>query len=290
MHPETFVTTPDARLCVQTVGNASDPAMLLVAGTSCSMDWWPPELCAELASHGWFVIRYDQRDTGRSSWDPPGAPSYALPDLARDAVAVLDGLGVATARWVGFSQGGWVAQLAALDHPDRVESLVLVSTRATGHGPADADLPELSDRLLAAWASVGEPDWDDPRSVVESLVEGERSLAGDPFDEEGARAIAAACVARADQVRSALTNHPMAPQGARWRERLGTVAVPTVVVHGDADPLFPPGNAAALAAAIPGAHLRLLAGVGHELPRRAWAEAVGILARDRDRSLAAATG
>lgn len=87
-------------------------------------------------------------------------------------------------------------------------------------------------------------------------------------------------------MRAAVTNHPLATQGPRWRERLRGIALPTVVVHGDADPLFPPGNATALAeATIPGARLRLLSGVGHELPRRAWAETVDILARDRDRSL-----
>lgn len=286
MRPEFFVTASGARLCVQTVGDPANPAMLLVAGTSCSMDWWPPDLCTSLADRGWHVIRYDQRDTGRSTFDPPGEPTYALPDLVRDAVAVLDALEVATARWVGFSQGGWVAQLAAVDFPDRVDSLALVSTRPTGHGPADADLPELSDALLAAWAEV-EPDWSDPKAVIDHLVEGERSLAGESFDEAGVRAIATACVRRAEQVRSALTNHPMVRQGPRWRERLGSIRVPTVVVHGDADPLFPPGNATALAEQIPGAELWLLAGVGHELPRRAWADTVDAVAERRDRSVEA---
>ncbi len=278
MHPERFVISDRARLCTQTVGDPVNPALLLLAGTSCAMDWWPPDFCTWLADRGWFVIRFDQRDTGRSDFDPPGEPTYTLPDLVLDAIGVLDLLGVSAARWVGFSQGGWVAQLAALDFPDRVDSLALISTRPTGHGPADADLPELSDRLLAAWATVEEPDWADARAVTEYLVDGERALAGEPFDEDGARSVASACVRRADQVRSAVTNHPMVPQGPRWRQRLGSIGVPTVVVHGDQDPLFPPGNAEALTEEIPGAQLRLLRGVGHELPRRSWAATLDAVA------------
>lgn len=268
---ESMIEVDGVELCVEEVGDGTGEVLLLVAGTSCSMDWWPPTFCARLADHGLRVIRFDQRDTGRAAHDPEGAPGYTLPDLARDAVGVLDALGVDRAHWVGFSQGGWVAQLAALDHPDRVASLVLQSTRPTGHGPADADLPEVSEALLAAWEAGGaEPDWGDPVQVVAHLVEGERTLAGERFDEEHARGIAESCVRRAAQVRSAIANHPAADQGPRWRERLGGLAVPTLVLHGTADPLFPIGNAEALAAEITGARLHPLPGIGHELPPRAW--------------------
>jgi len=271
MNDEQTVATDGARLCAQSFGDPSDPALLLVAGTSCSMDWWPPDLCAALSERGRFVLRYDQRDTGRATFDLPGAPGYGLPDLVRDAVAVLDAYDVHAATWVGVSQGGWISQLAALDHPTRVAGLVLVSSRPTGHGPADADLPEVTDRLLAAWAEPDvDPDWTDQDQVVEYLVAGERALAGDDFDEPGARAIARACTSRARQVRSAVTNHPAADQGPRWRERLDEITAPTVVLHGEADPLFPVGNGVALAREIPAARLVVLPGVGHEIPRRSW--------------------
>lgn len=266
-----------ARLDVEPYG-AGEP-LLLLAGTSCSVDWWRPELCEALAAHGLLVIRYDQRHTGRSTSDPPGQPSYGLPDLVSDAVRLLDALDVGGAHWVGFSQSGCVAQLAALDHPDRVRSLTLVSSRATGHGPAVPDLPEVSEALLAAWNEEGEePSSGDPAAVVEMLVEGERTLAGTELDEEHARAIARSCVERSLQVRSAVTNHPMADQGPRWRERLGEIAAPCLVLHGTADPLFPLGNGEALAREIPGARLERLPGVGHELPPRVW-EAVSSLSR-----------
>lgn len=267
-------------ICIETFGVRTDEPVLLVAGTSCSMDWWPPALCEMLAERGLFVVRFDQRDTGRSSYDPPGRPSYSLPDLVSDALGVLDHLGVGSAHWVGFSQGGWISQLAALDSPERVRSLVLLSTRATSHGPADADLPEVSDRLLAVWSEESqEPRWERHEEVVQFLVDGERSIAGDEFDESHARAIAESCTRRAHQVRSAVANHPIAEQGPRWRERLGEISAPCLILHGTSDPMFPIGNAEALAREIPGARLERLAAVGHELPPRVWDHLVALLSR-----------
>ncbi|TWD82565.1 pimeloyl-ACP methyl ester carboxylesterase [Kribbella amoyensis] len=265
--PERVIETNGIQLCTQTYGAPEDPAVLLVAGTSCSMDWWTPDFCTALAGRGFFVLRFDQRDTGRSSRDEPGNPTYSLTDLTRDAVGVLDGYSIDQAYWVGFSQGGWVSQLAALDHPDRVAALTLISTRPTGHGQADPDLPEVTAELLATWEQSGEPLWDDPAAMIDYLVESERSLAAAPFDEQAARAIGTSCVTRSADLRSAVINHPMADQGPRWRHRLEEIAVPTVVLHGDQDPLFPPANATALTAEIPGAVLQFLP-VGHELPPR----------------------
>ncbi|WP_152364037.1 alpha/beta fold hydrolase [Microlunatus speluncae] len=270
--PEQLIKVGDVELCAQTFGRRDDPAVLLVAGTSCSLDWWPAPFCSRLADRGLFVIRFDQRDTGRSTADPAGQPSYALRDLVSDAVGVLDAHGIDRAHWVGFSMGGWIAQLAALDHPDRVAALVLVSSRTTGHGPADPDLPEVADRLLAGWESAAEPDWAAPAAVVDYLVEAEGELAGAEFDEPTVRLMCERAVARTPDLRPAVTNHPMLDQGPRWRERLGQVAAPTLVLHGEDDPMFPPRHAGALAAAIPGATLRLIPGVGHELPPRHWAD------------------
>lgn len=265
-------------ICVESFGSRTDEPVLLVAGTSCSMDWWPAALCEALANRGLFVIRFDQRDTGKASYDPPGQPSYSLPDLVTDSLGVLDHFEIESAHWVGFSQGGWISQLAALDHPERVRSLVLLSTRATGHGPADADLPEVSERLLASWSEASaEPNWESPDEIIEFLVEGERSIAGDEFDEPHAQSIVESCVRRAHQVRSAVANHPMADQGPRWRDRLGEISVPCLILHGTADPMFPVGNAEVLAREIHGARLERLPGVGHELPPRVWEQVIGLI-------------
>ncbi|GAB3838946.1 alpha/beta fold hydrolase [Kribbella italica] len=268
-HAERFLTDGGTTLCAQAFGSPNDPPALLLAGTSCSMDWWTPDFCRQLADGGLFVLRFDQRDTGHSSHDRPGEPSYSLTDLTTDAVRVLDGYGLAGAHWVGFSQGGWIAQLASLDHPDRVDSLALLSTRPTGHGPADGDLPEVEGRILKAWEAAGpDPEWGDADAVVDYLVDGERLLAAEPFDLAGVQAVCRSSVTRGTDVQAQLINHPMADQGPRWRERLPEIAVPTVVLHGSHDPLFPPGNGRALAAEIPGARFQQLPGVGHELPAR----------------------
>ncbi|ALG08722.1 hypothetical protein AOZ06_18975 [Kibdelosporangium phytohabitans] len=267
-----MIDAGDVKLCAQTFGRASDPAVLLVAGTSCSMDWWTPEFCTQLADRGFFVIRFDQRDTGRAHHDPAGQPAYTLPDLAVDATKVLDAYGITHAHWAGFSQGGWLSQLAALDHRSYVDSLVLISSRATGHGPADPDLPEVSEQLLAEWASAPEGH------SLDELVAGERALTQEPFEEDAVRDVYRSFLARDIDVPAALVNHPMADQGPRWRERLGEITARTLVLHGEQDPLFPPGNAERLAAEIPGARLRIVPGAGHEIPRRAYGTYVGAIA------------
>lgn len=264
------------RLEAEARGSATGPVVLLIAGTSCTRDWWPPALCDQLASLGARVVRFDQRDTGASSTWPVGAPAYGLVDLVDDAVGILEAAGADRAHIVGFSQGGWVAQLLALDHAPLVASLTLVSTRPTEHGEADPDLPEVADSLLAAWSESTEPDWDNPNDVLDRYVEGERLLAGTSFIDADVRAMCRAAIERSTNPQAA-GNHPSMRHGPRWRERLGSIQAPSVVMHGTDDPLFPVGNASALAAEIPGASLRVMAGVGHELPERTWATLVGIV-------------
>lgn len=252
-------------------GRVSGPAVLLVAGTGGSMDFWRDDLREDLAAAGLRVIRFDQRDTGMASADPAGAPSYGLPDLVDDALAVLDALGVDTAHWVGFSQGGWVAQLAAIEHPHHVASLTLVATRPVPHGPNDPDLPEVAEALLGAFSTTAPaPAAGDAEGWVEYLVEGERPFASErvPFDAADAQALATVVVERTRDLEAMLVNHPIAPQGDRWRDRLGSITVPAAVVHGEDDPLFPLGNGEALASELRDATLHVIPGMGHELPAR----------------------
>ena len=108
----------DAELCVEAIGDSAHPALLLIGAATWSMDWWEDGLCRRLADRGRLVVRYDQRDTGRSTSCPPGAPDYTGADLVSDAVAVLDGLGIVRAHVVGLSMGGGIAQYVALEHRD----------------------------------------------------------------------------------------------------------------------------------------------------------------------------
>ena len=124
------VARPDgAEIAAEVIGSPQHPVVLLVAGGESSMDWWRPEFCDLIADRGFCVVRYDQRGMGETTLGPPGTRRDGLPVAVEDALAVLDAAGAADAHWVGFSAGGWVAQLAALDHPDRVRALTLVSTQ-----------------------------------------------------------------------------------------------------------------------------------------------------------------
>ncbi|MDQ8707915.1 alpha/beta hydrolase [Streptomyces sp. LHD-70] len=128
MSSEQMLHVNGVDLCTQTFGDASDPTVLLIGGAEASMDWWDDELCDLLAAGGRFVIRYDTRDTGRSTTFPVGAPTYDGEALIADAVGLLDTLGIAAAHVVGVSMGGGIAQHIAVHHPDRVAALTLIST------------------------------------------------------------------------------------------------------------------------------------------------------------------
>jgi pimeloyl-ACP methyl ester carboxylesterase len=264
-----MVEVDGVALCVQTFGTADDPAVLLVMGLAASMLSWEDEFCERLAEGGRFVIRYDHRDTGRSVSYPPGAPGYTGDDLVADAAGLLEALGVARAHVVGMSMGGALAQLLALDHGDRIASITLI---ATSPGTGD-DLPGVSAEMRARFADPPpEPDWSDRDAVIEYLVEEERAYAAPsrPFEEAQRRELAGRIVDRTTDVAASMKNHWMLGGGDSWRERLGDVAVPTLVLHGTEDPLFPIGHALALEREIPGARLIRLERMGHELPRAVW--------------------
>jgi pimeloyl-ACP methyl ester carboxylesterase len=273
---ERILRVNDVDLCVQTFGEPANPSVLLIGASMLS---WDEELCRRIAAEGRHVVRYDTRDTGRSTTYAPQQPAYTLRDLVVDATALLDGLGVVRAHVVGFSWGGWLAQLLALDHADRVATLTLVSTRPTSPGPADADLPEHDEAYMTWMFAAGEPDWSDREAAVEHLVENDRRLAGPAgFDESAARENGRRQLDRATTFASR-HNIAFCDHGDRWRERLGEIGVPTLVVHGTADPFFPYGNGVALAREIPGAELLTLDGIGHELPPVAWPTVVPALIR-----------
>ncbi|MFD6176188.1 MULTISPECIES: alpha/beta fold hydrolase [unclassified Isoptericola] len=262
--PERFAVDGDLRLCYQAVGDPADPTVLLVGGVASSMDWWPADLCAALAARGRYVVRYDHRDTGRSTTCPPGAPDYTGRDLTEDALRVLDDLGVHRAHLVGLSMGGVIAQELALEHPDRVAGLTLVATSRAVRGPGDADLPPSVPELHGLWDGPT-PDPTDTAALVDAAVAEDRALTGrGDFDEARTRAVATRAVARSLDP-TAGTNHFAAEPGEPFAGTLADLRVPTLVVHGTEDPLFP-GHGAALAAEIPGARLLLLDGVGHQSP------------------------
>jgi pimeloyl-ACP methyl ester carboxylesterase len=272
---ERMVQVGGVELCVETFGQKAEPAVLLIMGAASSMLAWEEELCERLAAGPRFVIRYDHRDTGRSVTYAPGAPEYTGADLVADAAGLLDALGVSRAHVVGMSMGGGLAQELALDHPDRVASLTLISTSPVSGG----DLPGSSDELRAYFADpLPSPDWSDRQAVIDYLVEDERHYAARsrPFDEQARRELAGRVFDRSIDLEASMTNHFLLGGGEGARA-LGQVRLPTLVLHGTEDPLFPVAHAEALAREIPGAQLVLVERMGHELPRRAWDELVAAI-------------
>ncbi len=278
-------------LCTETFGEATDPALLLLAGEASSMDWWDDEFCRRLAAGGRFVIRYDHRDTGRSTSFPAG-PAYSGIDLMNDALGVLDALHIRAAHLVGLSLGGALAQRMAVEHPTRVLTLSLIATTA---GPAAAAAPDdgpVSDGAVSsdgdadlappvrtgtirvatrtATATDLEVDWSDRRSAVTQLI-AEIRAGGGPFtpDEPYLRRLAERVFDRSTDLSAARTNHRLAGHCLPVRDRLGTITAPTVVLHGTLDRRFPAQHPEELARAIPGARLVWLDGVGHEVPPQA---------------------
>ncbi|MHA6630595.1 alpha/beta fold hydrolase [Pseudonocardia sichuanensis] len=265
---ETTVTIDGVRLCVETFGNPAHPALLLVAGGGQSMVWWEDGFCSRLAAGGRYVVRYDHRDTGRSVSSPAGSPAYTSTDLATDPLRVLDALGVDGAHVVGMSMGGGIAQYLAVEHGDRIRSLVLVETSPAGPGDAENGLPPMAPAVAASFTDPDpEPDWSDRKAVIDYRVAVERPYVGGlGFDEERVRRLATLEVDRTTDMAASLTNHFVLDGSWSGRHRLGEITAPTLVLHGTTDPLLPLGHGEALAREIPGARLVVLEGAGHEIP------------------------
>jgi pimeloyl-ACP methyl ester carboxylesterase len=214
------------------------------------------------------VIRYDHRDTGRSVTYDPGRPEYTGADMVADAVGVLDAYRIPAAHLVGVSAGGAFAQLLALGFPDRVRSLVLISTSPAT--PGERGLPPATERYRRFLATA-EVDWSDEESVIGYLVDYARMLSGGErsFDEASVRELVRRDVGRAHNIASS-DNHGLVADGEVSSKPLSSISARALVVHGTADPMFLLEHGQAVADEIPGARLLTLAGAGHGLDRADW--------------------
>ena len=259
----------------ETFGDKGDPALLLIMGLGAQLTRWPDVFCEMLAAEGFYVVRYDNRDVGLSTkFDHAGVPDmpqifawtakphYALGDMAADAVSLLDALGVAKAHIVGASMGGMIAQLVAADHPEKTLSLTSIMS-TTGNPAVPPATPEAF-AVITAPPRIGLP----MEEMIDGAVKVFTVFGGPKHDynspEERARI-------RRDIERS---NYPegrarqmaaIVANGDR-REKLKTIATPTLVIHGAVDPLVHPEGGRDTAASIEGAELVIVPDMGHDLP------------------------
>jgi pimeloyl-ACP methyl ester carboxylesterase len=281
-------------------GDRKNPPLLLIMGLGAQLITWDDGFVDELVKRGFYVIRYDNRDSGLSSKmesDGPadngaayagnGQPAYALDDLADDAVGVLDALHIPAAHIVGASMGGFIAQLVAINHPDHTLSLTSIMSGPGGHD-AVPPTPEAGAFLVRAPGPTR-------KEIIALGVESRRVLAGveNPFDVDAERVKVERAYDRSyyplgfgRQLVAILASHSRIPA-------LKSVKVPTLVVHGADDPLVPPENGRRVAAAVPGARYLEFAGAGHNLPPSTWgdvADAIAETARQSARHASPAAG
>ena len=287
-------------LCYETYGDPADPPVVLVMGLATQMIAWHEEFCEQLADRGFYVVRFDNRDIGRSThldFRPPttrqmlrrrvGPEQYSLSDMAEDTAGLIRGLEIAPAHVVGASMGGMIGQVLAAEHPELVRSLtsIMSTTGSRWHGqPA-----------LSVYKYLLRPPPRDREGYVERAAEvfGLVGSTGFPRDESYIRERAARSYDRGYDVRAGGRQLGAIVASADRTEQLRTIRTPTLVIHGTVDKMIKPSGGRATAKAIPGARLMEIEGMGHDLPRGVWPQiidAIAIHARaaDADRARVAA--
>jgi len=286
---EALATVGGLEICYETFGAPRDPPLLLIAGLGAQMILWEDDFCDALAGRGFWVVRFDNRDVGKSSridWTPPSDPGravaerkpgeripapYLLEDMAGDAVGLMDFLEIASAHIVGASMGGMIAQELAIHWPARVRTLTSIMS-TTG----DPRLPPPSPEAMKVFTA---PPPRTPAEYVEANVSAWRVFRGPGYPEDERRD-------RVRAVRAAARGFPDGVQrqflalyasGSR-KKTLPGVTAPTLVIHGADDPLIPLAAGEATAAAIPGARLVVLPRMGHALPVEVWPRVIDEIA------------
>ena len=272
-------------LCYETYGTDDDPPVLLIMGLGTQMIAWPEPFCRELAGRGFYVVRFDNRDVGRSTWmhgRPPTVrellrrridkPPYTLSDLARDAAGLIEALDLRSVHVVGASMGGMVAQMLAVEHPELVRSLTSIMSN-TGHRFSGQPSLSIYRYLLRRAPEERDAFVEHMMGLFEAI--GSRELGR---DFERLRATAELTFERG--LNPAGTGRQLGAiisSGDRTKA-LGQIDVPTLVIHGTKDPMVAPSGGRATARAIRGSRLLMVDGMGHDLPDEAWPQLVQAIA------------
>jgi pimeloyl-ACP methyl ester carboxylesterase len=287
---EQFARVGDLDICYETFGDPGAPPMLLVMGLGAQMVLYDDRFCEGLAERGFFVIRFDNRDVGRSTiLRERGVPSrmqlfmrdrrgakYSLDDMAGDAAGLIRELDIGAAHVVGVSMGGMIAQLLAIQHPRRVRSLVSIMS-TTGNRRVGQAHPRLWPRMLRRMRL-------DREGYIRDFIETYQTIGSTvyPPDPSRMRERAERCFDRglhpsgsARQLAAIITAYDRTPF-------LAELDLPTTVIHGSADPLVRPSGGRATASAIPGARLVMLDGMGHDMPPQLWPQIMDAIAANAE--------
>ncbi|MEA2197760.1 MAG: hypothetical protein QOJ25_1811 [Solirubrobacteraceae bacterium] len=284
---EQFARVGGLRLCYETFGSGGAPSLLLVMGLGSQMLLWDDRFCEELAARGFRVIRFDNRDVGRSTilrdahvparWQlavrHSAGAAYALEAMADDAAGLLDHLEIDAAHVVGASMGGMIAQLIAIRHPERVLSLVSIMS-TTGNRRVGRPEPRVALRMLRPAARTRD-------AYIEDHIQTYRLIGSRDFDfeEEHKRQRAGRLFGRGIHPAGSARQMAAVVTAEDRTELLRQIRMPTAVIHGEQDPLVNVSGGRATAAAIPDAELVILPGMGHDLPRELWPQIIDIIAR-----------
>jgi pimeloyl-ACP methyl ester carboxylesterase len=280
-------------LVYETIGDPSDAPLLMVMGLGMQLIHWDRELCELLAGRGFHVIRFDNRDTGLSTKirgpvpnvmrllaGMPARVPYLLPDMAGDALGLLDHLGIERAHVVGASMGGMIGQTMAIERPERVLSLASIMSTT---GDRRVGTPK-----LRVWSLMMRRAPQDRDAYVRYFVKVFRMIGSPAYriDEERSRELAAATYDRSHYPPGTARQLAAILASGSRTAALRQLDVPTVVIHGESDPLVPLRAGLATARAIPGADLISIPGMGHDLPTELWPAFVDAIAKNADRATA----
>ncbi len=264
-----FADNGDIRICYDTIGDPEDPPLLLVAGLGNQLVTWQEEFCSSLVDRGFFVIRIDNRDCGLSSILTDG-DEYTLHDMADDAIAVLDALGLERVHLFGHSLGGMIAQAISIDHPARVSSMTVLST-STGNWHYGKPSEE-------ALAAMSRPFSLDREESFESDVANRRLWASPSwFDEELTREQFRVAYDRSFAPGASTRQFLAIMQSPDREDALRHLSVPTLVMHGTLDPLIAMDGGQRLASLVPGAQFMEIEGLAHDLPIQVWQQVISAI-------------
>ena len=268
MANEKIVEKNGINICTENFGIKGNPVILLIAGATVSMLFWDEEFCQRLADNDFYVIRYDNRDVGKSTFYEPGVTPYDIVDLANDAINILDEYKIENAHFFGMSLGGMVSQIASIKYPQRVKTLALMSTMPWGD--SDQIIPEMDSRILDFHARSETVNWSNEDNVVEYMLGGAAIMGGKKqSDKRRSEKLIRAEFKRANNYLS-MFNHSKINGGEEYYNRLDEIKQRTLIIHGTDDLICHFGHANILLNKIGNSKLLTLENTGHELHFEDW--------------------